>query len=209
MLMDKISPIRTRAQQRSAHENRPTRAEAEEAVRTLIRWAGDDPDREGLQETPPRVALAFEDWFSGYAEDPVEHLNRTFEEVGGFDELILLRATPFQSTCEHHMAPITGHVHIGYLPDQRVVGISKLGRLVDVYAKRLQIQERLTAEIADTLNTVLRPRGVAVVVEATHQCMTTRGVRKHGVSMVTRRMLGAFRDDTALRQEFLAAISVR
>jgi GTP cyclohydrolase I len=207
--MDKLSSIRTRAPRDIPNENRPTRAEAEEAVRTLIRWAGDDPDREGLRETPPRVALAYEDWFSGYAEDPVEHLSRTFEEVGGFDELVLLRAIPFQSTCEHHMAPINGHVHIGYLPDQRIIGISKLGRLVDVFAKRLQIQERLTAEIADTLNTVLQPRGVAVLVEATHQCMTTRGVRKHGVSMVTRRMLGAFREDTAMRQEFLAAVGVR
>ncbi|MBV9078001.1 MAG: GTP cyclohydrolase I FolE [Methylobacteriaceae bacterium] len=186
--------------------SRPTQAEAEEAVRTLIRWAGDDPAREGLAETPARVARAYKDWYSGYDQEPAEYLRRTFEEVGGYDEIVVLRAIPFESHCEHHMAPIIGEVHVGYLPNRRVVGISKLARLVDAYARRLQIQERLTAEIADTLQEVLQPRGVAVVVEATHECMTTRGVGKRGVAMVTSRMLGAFRNNPATRQEFLAAI---
>jgi GTP cyclohydrolase I len=184
----------------------PSREEAEEAIRTLIRWAGDDPKREGLAETPARVVRAFSDWFSGYAQDPAEYLRRTFEEVGGYDEIVILKSIPFESHCEHHMAPIIGEVHVGYLPHQRVVGISKLARLVDAYARRLQIQERLTAEIADTLQEVLQPRGVAVVVESTHECMTTRGVHKRGVSMVTSRMLGAFRDNPATRREFFAAI---
>jgi GTP cyclohydrolase I len=186
--------------------SRPSRAEAEEAIRTLLRWAGDDPDREGLLDTPARVVRAYEDWFSGYARDPEALLLRTFEEVGGYDEIVVLRDIPFESHCEHHMAPIIGQVHVGYLPSDRVVGISKLARLVDAYARRLQVQERLTAEIADTLDRVLQPRGVAVVVEATHECMTTRGVHKRGVAMVTSRMLGAFRDNPATRQEFLAAI---
>jgi GTP cyclohydrolase I len=184
----------------------PSREEAEQAIRTLIRWAGDDPGREGLADTPARVVRAFSDWFSGYAQDPAEYLRRTFEEVGGYDEMVILKSIPFESHCEHHMAPIIGEVHVGYLPHRRVVGISKLARLVDAYARRLQIQERMTAEIADTLQEVLQPRGVAVLVESSHECMTTRGVHKRGVSMVTSRMLGAFRDDPATRREFFAAI---
>jgi GTP cyclohydrolase I len=185
---------------------RPSREEAEDAVRTLIRWAGDDPRREGLTDTPARVVRAFSDWFSGYDQDPAGYLRRTFEEVGGYDEIVVLRGIPFESHCEHHMAPIIGEVHVGYLPHNRVVGISKLARLVDAYSRRLQIQERLTAEIADTLQEVLQPRGVAVLVESSHECMTTRGVHKRGVSMVTSRMLGAFRDNPATRREFFAAI---
>ena len=187
---------------------RPTRAEAEEAIRTLLRWAGDDPAREGLRDTPERVVRAYEEWFAGYDEDPIELLKRTFEEVGGYDEIVLLRDIRFTSHCEHHMAPIIGRVHIGYLPDRRVVGISKLARLVEVYAKRLQIQERLTAEIADSLEAVLKPQGVAVVVEASHECMTTRGVRQADVRMVTSRMLGVFRDNPATRHEFLSAVGL-
>ena len=187
---------------------RPTRAEAEEAIRTLIRWAGDDPAREGLRDTPERVVRAYEEWFAGYDDDPLELLERTFEEVGGYDEIVLLRDIRFVSHCEHHLAPIIGRVHIGYLPDKRVVGISKLARLVEVYAKRLQIQERLTAEIADSLTEVLKPQGVAVVVEASHECMTTRGVRQADVRMVTSRMSGVFRDNPATRHEFLSAIGL-
>ena len=187
-------------------DDRPSQAEAEEAIRTLLRWAGDDPEREGLRDTPGRVARAYGDWFSGYAQDPEDLLQRTFEEVGGYDEIVVLREIPFESHCEHHMAPIIGHVHVGYLPGNRVVGISKLARLVDAFSRRLQVQERMTAEIADTLDRVLKPRGVGVVVEATHECMTTRGVHKRGVSMVTSRMLGAFRDNAATRHEFLASI---
>ena len=182
---------------------KPTRAEAEEAIRTLIRWAGDNPDREGLKDTPSRVVRAYEEWFSGYAEEPGALLQRTFEEVGGYDEIVILRDIAFHSYCEHHMAPISGKAHIGYLPNNRVVGISKLARLVNAFARRLQVQERLTAEIADTLEAVLQPHGVGVVIQATHQCMTTRGVQKHGASMVTSRMLGAFRTNPATRQEFL------
>jgi GTP cyclohydrolase I len=189
--------------------NRPSRAEAENAVRTLIRWAGDDPDREGLKATPSRVARAYEEWFGGYDEDPREYLKRTFEEVAGYDEIVLLRDVRFVSHCEHHMAPIIGRVHIAYLPRNRVVGISKLIRLVDAYAKRLQVQERLTAEIASCLDSVLKPHGVAVVVEGAHECMTTRGVRRNEVTMVTSRMLGVFRDQPETRQEFLAAIELR
>ena len=185
---------------------RPSQAEAEDALRTLIRWAGDDPDREGLRETPARVARAFSEWYAGYDVDPAAYLRRTFEEVGGYDEMVILKAIPFESHCEHHMAPIIGEVHIGYMPNQRVVGISKLARLVDAFAKRLQIQERLTAQIADTLQDVLKPKGVAVVVDSTHECMTTRGVHKRGVSMVTSRMLGAFRNNPATRREFFSAI---
>jgi GTP cyclohydrolase IA len=188
-------------------EKRPSRGEAEQAVRTLIRWAGEHPEREGLLDTPRRVVRAYEEWFEGYDQDPVEILQRTFEEVGGYDEIVVLRDIPFQSCCEHHMAAIQGTVHVGYLPRSRVVGISKLARVVDAYARRLQVQERLTAQIADTIDEVLKPRGVAVVVKATHACMSTRGVRKHGVSMVTSRMLGAFREDPATRQEFLTAIA--
>jgi GTP cyclohydrolase I len=188
-------------------EKRPSRGEAEQAVRTLIRWAGEHPEREGLLDTPRRVVRAYEEWFKGYDQDPVEILQRTFEDVGGYDEIVVLRDIPFQSCCEHHMAAIQGTVHVGYLPRSRVVGISKLARVVDAYARRLQVQERLTAQIADTIDEVLKPHGVAVVVKATHACMSTRGVRKHGVSMVTSRMLGAFREDPATRQEFLTAIA--
>jgi GTP cyclohydrolase I len=188
---------------------RPSRAETEDAVRTLIRWAGDDPGREGLRETPARVARAYEEWFAGYAEDPEDLLQRTFEEVAGYDEIVLLRDIRFVSHCEHHMATITGRAHIGYLPRNRVVGISKLARLVEVYARRLQIQERMTAEIANTLDRVLNPFGVAVVVEGTHGCMTSRGVEQVQASMVTSRMLGAFRDNPETRQEFLSAIDLR
>lgn len=185
---------------------RPSRAEAEAAIRTLILWAGDDPDREGLVDTPKRVVKAYEEWFAGYATDPVDMLQRTFEEVHGYDEVVVLRDIRFESYCEHHLAPIIGKAHIGYLPNERVIGISKLARLVDAYAKRMQIQEKMTAQIANCLDEVLRPRGVAVVIEATHQCMTTRGVHRPGVAMVTSRMLGAFRDDTETRREFLALI---
>ena len=190
-------------------EPRPSRAEAEAAVRTLLRWTGDDPDREGLRSTPSRVVRAYEEWFSGYNDDPREYLKRTFEETGGYDEVVVLRDIRFESHCEHHLAPIIGRVHIGYLPRNRVVGISKLARLVDVFARRLQIQEKMTAEIAACLDAVLKPHGVAVVTEAAHQCMTTRGVHKPGVSMVTSRMLGVFRDHAETRQEFLAAIGMR
>ena len=188
---------------------RPSRGEAEAAVRTLIRWAGDDPDRQGLAGTPGRVARAYEEWFSGYAEDPRDYLSRTFDEVAGYDEIVVLRDIAFESHCEHHLAPIIGRAHIGYLPRHRVVGISKLARLVDVYARRLQIQEKMTAEIASCLDVVLKPFGVAVVIEAVHQCMTTRGVHKTGVSMVTSRMLGVFRKHEETRQEFLSAIKLR
>ena len=188
---------------------RPSRAEAEQAVRTLIRWAGDDPDREGLVETPARVARAYEQWFAGYAEEPEEVLQRTFEEVAGYDEMVLLRGIRFESHCEHHMAPIIGRAHIGYLPNNRVVGVSKLARLVEVYAKRLQIQERITAEIANTLERVLQPIGVAVVIEGIHGCMTSRGVSQRDATMVTSRMLGVFRDQPETRHEFLSAIDLR
>lgn len=181
-------------------------AEAEEAVKTLIRWIGDDPKREGLLETPARVLRAYGEWFAGYGDDPAEHLARTFEEVGGYDEPVLLRAIPFRSCCEHHMAPITGVAHISYLPAARVVGISKLARVVDGFAKRLQIQERMTAEIAGAIDEVLQPRGVGVVIEANHACMSSRGVHKHGASLVTSRMIGVFKDDPVIRSEFLASI---
>jgi GTP cyclohydrolase I len=188
---------------------RPSRAEAEEAVRTLIRWAGDNPGRSGMVATPARVARAYEEWFAGYREDPREYLSRTFEEVAGYDEIVVLRDIPFVSHCEHHLAPIIGRAHIGYLPRKRVVGISKLARLVDVYARRFQIQEKMTAEIAGCLVNVLKPFGVAVVVEGAHQCMTTRGVHKPGVTMVTSQMLGVFRKNSETRQEFLSAINLR
>ena len=188
---------------------RPTRAEAEDAIRVLLRWAGDDPAREGLLDTPARVARGYEEWFSGYHTDPVSLLERTFEETDGYDEIVLLRDIRLESTCEHHMAPIIGRVHVGYLPHRRVVGISKLARVVDAYAKRLQIQEKMTAQIANTIQDVLQPRGVAVVIEAAHQCMTTRGVHKTGVTMVTSRMLGAFRDDPSTRRELLSMINER
>jgi len=189
--------------------HRPSRVEAERAVATLIRWAGEDPGREGLIDTPARVARAYEEWFAGYGEDPEQLLQRTFEEVAGYDEMVLLRDIRFVSHCEHHMAPIVGRVHIGYLPRNRVVGISKLIRLVEVFARRLQIQERITAEIANTLDRVLQPQGVAVVVEGTHGCMTSRGVNQAAATLVTSRMLGVFRDRPETRQEFLAAIELR
>lgn len=190
-----------------AASQKPTRAEAEEAVRTLLRWAGDDPKREGLLATPDRVVRAYEEIFHGYAEDPVKLLQGGFEEIGGYDEMVTLRDIRLESHCEHHMMPIIGKVHLAYLPHNRVVGISKLARVIEVYAKRLQIQEKLTAEIANALNDVLRPRGVGVVVEAVHHCMTTRGVHKPGVAMVTSQMLGAFREDARTRKEFLAMIT--
>ena len=188
---------------------RPTREEAEEAVRVLLRWAGDNPDREGLLGTPDRVVRSYEEFFAGYQDDPAEILKRTFEEVEGYDEVVMLRDIRLESYCEHHMVPIIGRVHIGYLPDKRVVGISKLARVVDAFAKRLQIQEKLTAQIANTLQDVLQPRGVAVVIEAAHQCMTTRGVHKSDVAMVTSRMLGACRDNGETRREFLSMIGHR
>ena len=186
--------------------SRPSVAEAEDAVRTLLRYAGDDPAREGLRDTPSRVVRAYDEFFAGYATDPVEFLSRTFEEVDGYDEMVVLRDIRFESHCEHHMAPIIGKAHVAYLPDRRVVGISKLARLVEAYAKRLQIQEKMTAQIANTLDEVLKPKGVAVVIEAAHQCMTTRGVHKPGVTMVTSRMIGVFRDNMSTRREFLAII---
>jgi GTP cyclohydrolase I len=203
------SALRTLRKSPNSDASQPSRTQAEAAVRTLIRWAGDDPDREGLEDTPARVARAYKEWFSGYGEDPKALLQRTFEEVDGYDEVIVLRDIRFESHCEHHMAQIIGRVHIGYLPRNRVVGISKLARLVEAYAKRLQIQERLTAQIANTLNQVLKPYGVAVVVEAAHGCMTTRGVHKSTASLVTSRMLGVFRRQAQTRQEFLAALDLR
>ena len=185
---------------------RPTRQEAQAAIRTLIRWAGDDPDREGLRDTPARVARAYGEWFAGYGADPDEMLRRTFEEVEGYDEMVVLRDIPFESYCEHHLAPIIGRVHVGYLPDAKVVGISKLARVVDAYARRLQVQEKMNAQIANCIQHVLEPKGVAVVIEASHQCMTTRGVHKPGVTMVTSTMLGAFREDARTRREFLNMI---
>src|SRR3954471_12890743 len=201
-------PVKSKTMAKAGKDgsSRPARAEAEAAVRTLIRWAGEDPQREGLLATPSRVARAYEEWFGGYDVDPREFLLRTFEEVAGYDEVVVLKNIRFESHCEHHMAPIIGRVHVGYLPRKRVVGISKLARLVDVYAKRMQVQEKMTAEIASCLNTVLKPFGVAVIVEAAHECMTSRGVHKSTVSMVTSRMLGAFRTNVETRQEFLAAI---
>ena len=206
--MNIVTPASPRAASRSS-EDRPTREQAEAAVRTLLRWAGDDPDREGLRDTPSRVTRAYQEFFVGYDTDPVAVLERTFEETDGYDEIVLLRDIRLESTCEHHMAPIIGRVHVAYLPHRRVVGISKLARVVDAYAKRLQIQEKLTAQIANTIQDVLEPRGVAVVIEAAHQCMTTRGVHKPGVTMVTSRMLGAFRDDPTTRRELLAMIGNR
>ena len=202
--MNIVSPIARAAT--VASTGRPTREEAEAAVRTLLRWAGDDPTREGLLETPARVARAYEEFFSGYEIDPVALLERTFEETDGYDEIVLLRDIRLESHCEHHIVPIIGRAHVAYLPHHRVVGISKLARVVDAYARRLQIQEKLTAQIANTIQQVLEPRGVAVVIEAAHQCMTTRGIHKSGVTMVTSRMLGAFRDDPTTRREVLAMI---
>jgi len=199
----------TRRPAPATSEPRPSRAEAEAAIRLLLRWAGDDPTREGLVDTPARVARAYEEFFAGYEVDPVALLERTFEETDGYDEIVLLRDIRLESHCEHHMVPILGRAHVAYLPHRRVVGISKLARVVEAYSKRLQIQEKLTAQIANTIQHVLEPRGVAVVIEAAHQCMTTRGVHKPGVTMVTSRMLGSFRDNTDTRRELLAMIGNR
>ena len=185
---------------------KPSRKQAEEAIHTLLLWAGEDPRREGLLDTPKRVARAYEDWFSGYRDDPVTYLERTFEEVDGYDEMIVLRDITFESHCEHHMAPIIGKAHVGYLPRNKVVGISKLARVVEAFARRFQVQEKMTAQIANCIEDVLKPKGVGVVIEATHQCMTTRGVHKSGVSMVTSQMLGGFRKDARTRAEFLRMI---
>ncbi len=190
-------------------DGRPSRDQAEKAVRTLLLWAGEDPEREGLADTPKRVARAYEDWFSGYQEDPVRFLKRTFEEVDGYDEMIVLRDIEFESHCEHHMAPIIGRAHVGYLPTNKVVGISKLARVVDAFARRFQVQEKMTAQIANCIRDVLNPKGVGVVIEAEHQCMTTRGIHKSGVTMVTSQMLGLFRKDARTRAEFLRMIDAR
>ncbi len=197
--------VATEERQRNANE-RPSRKEAEDAVRTLLRWAGDDPNREGLLGTPDRVVRAYEEFFAGYEEDPVEILNCTFEETAGYDELVVLRGIRLESHCEHHVVPLIGVAHVAYLPKNRVVGISKLARVVEAYAKRLQIQEKLTAQIANAIDTVLEPLGVAVVIEAAHQCMTTRGIRKPGVDMVTSRMLGVFRDNPETRRALIGKI---
>ena len=202
--MNIVTPVARAAT--AATIDRPTREEAEEAVRTLLRWAGDDPTREGLMDTPGRVVRAYEEFFAGYDVDPVALLERTFEETDGYDEIVLLRDIRLETHCEHHVVPILGRAHVAYLPYRRVVGISKLARVVEAYAKRLQIQEKLTAQIANTIQDVLEPRGVAVVIEAAHQCMTTRGVHKSDVTMVTSRMLGAFRDNGETRREFLTMI---
>ena len=193
----------------AARRAKVNKAQAEDAVRTLLRWAGEDPDREGLLETPKRVVEAYSDWFSGYAIDPRAYLKRTFEEMGGYDEMVVLRDIEFESHCEHHMAPIIGRAHVGYLPTTKVVGISKLARVVDVFARRFQVQEKMTAEIARCINDVLQPRGVGVVIEAAHECMTTRGVHKRGVSMITSKMLGSFRTDARTRSEVLTFIDIR
>jgi GTP cyclohydrolase I len=185
---------------------RPSRKQAEDAISTLLLWAGEDPAREGLIDTPKRVARAYEDWFSGYKDDPVSFLKRTFEEVDGYDEMIVLRDIAFESHCEHHMAPIIGKAHIGYLPNNKVVGISKLARVVEAFARRFQVQEKMTAQIANCIGDVLKPKGVGVVIEAVHQCMTTRGIRKSNVSMVTSQMVGLFRTDARTRAEFLRMI---
>ena len=187
--------------------NKPNRADVEAAFQTIIRWTGDDPNRDGLKETPARVTRAFEEFFRGYSEDPEAILQKTFEEIEGYDEMIVLRGIRFESHCEHHMAPIIGRAWVGYIPNGRVVGISKLARVVDSFAKRLQIQEKMTAQIANTIQKVLEPEGVAVVIKAEHHCMTTRGVLKHGTDMVTSRMLGVFRDNAITRQEFLALVT--
>ena len=201
------SPAPLQADDTTSAIIRPNRAEAEAAVRTLLLWAGDNPDREGLIDTPARVARAYEEFFAGYGSDPVEMLARSFEETDGYDEMVVLRDIRLESHCEHHMVPIIGKAHIAYLPNGRVVGISKLARVIETYAKRLQIQEKLTAQIANTIESVLKPKGVAVVIEAAHQCMTTRGIHKTGVSMVTSRMLGEFRTNDATRREFLSIIA--
>ena len=188
---------------------KPSRQQAEDAVRTLLLWAGEDTRREGLVDTPKRVALAYEDWFSGYKVNPVEYLQRTFEEVDGYDGMIVLRDIEFESHCEHHMAPIIGRAHVGYLPNHKVVGISKLARVVEAFARRFQVQEKMTAQIANCVQDVLQPKGVGIVIEATHQCMTTRGIHKSAVTMVTSQMLGTFRKDARTRDEFLRMIEAR
>ena len=195
---------------RPAKSTKPTvsREQAEDAVRILLRWAGEDPAREGLLDTPKRVVNAYGDWFSGYEVDPADYLRRTFEQVAGYDQVIVLRDIEFESHCEHHMAPIIGRAHVGYLPTDKVVGISKLARVVDSFARRFQVQEKMTAEIANCIHDVLKPRGVGVVVEAAHQCMTTRGVHKTRVSMITSQMLGTFREDARTRAEFLRFIDI-
>jgi GTP cyclohydrolase I len=193
---------------KSTKQSAVTQAQAEDAVRVLLRWTGDDPTREGLIDTPKRVANAWKDWCSGYAEDPAEELRRTFEEVAGYDEMVVLRDIEFSSHCEHHMAPIIGRAHVGYLPTNRVVGISKLARVVEIYARRLQVQEKMTSQIAHCINQVLKPRGVGVVIDASHECMTTRGVNKTGVSMISSQMLGTFRTDARTRSEFLRFIDI-
>ena len=185
---------------------KPSRKQAEDAVRTLLLWAGEDTRREGLVDTPKRVALAYEDWFSGYKENPVAYLERTFKEVDGYDEMIVLRDIAFESHCEHHMAPIIGRAHVGYLPNYKIVGISKLARVVEAFARRFQVQEKMTAQVANCIQNVLQPKGVGVVIEATHQCMTTRGIHRPGTFMVTSRMLGGFRTDPRTRREFLTMI---
>src|SRR5580658_527884 len=190
-------------------DNGVTQEQAEEAVRTLLRWSGEDPQREGLLDTPKRVVKAYRDWFSGYETDPADYLRRTFKEVAGYDEMVVLRDIEFESHCEHHMAPIIGRAHVGYMPTNRVVGISKLARVVEGYARRFQVQEKLTAQIAGCITEVLKPRGVGVVIDAVHQCMTTRGVHKRGVSMITSRMTGTFREDARTRAEFLRFIDIR
>lgn len=183
--------------------SRPSRKEAEQAIRVLLNWVGDDPDREGLKATPERVVRAYEEWFSGYKNDPVEYLRRTFSEVDGYDEMVVLRDIGFESHCEHHMAPIIGKVHVGYLPDKKIVGISKLARVVETYSRRLQVQETMTSQIAHCIQDVLKPKGVGVIVEGVHQCMTTRGIHKPGVAMITSQLLGQFRSDPRTRSEFL------
>ncbi len=194
---------------RKPKHRRPSRKQAEEAVNTLLLWAGEDPRREGLVDTPARVARAYEDWFSGYKEDPVAFLTRTFQEVDGYDEMIVLRDIEFESHCEHHMAPIIGHAHVGYLPNHKVVGISKLARVVEAFARRFQVQEKMTAQVANCIWDVLSPKGVGVVIEASHLCMTTRGIHKSNVSMVTSQMLGTFRKDARTRSEFLRMIDAK
>ena len=192
----------------AGHADKPSRAEAEAAVRTLIRWAGDDPTRPGLQETPARVTRAYEEWFSGYGQKPEAPLERTFDEIAGYTGPVELRDIPLRTFCEHHMAAIKGKVHIAYVPADGAVGISKLVRVVEAFARRLQIQERLTDNIASAIGESLEPRGVAVVIEAEHACMTSRGVRSYGTKMVTKRMLGVYGDDSALRREFLSSLGL-
>ena len=204
--MSKIKPIKGLPV--SANDGtKPARSDVEAAFKTIIRWAGDDPSRPGLLETPKRVTKAFEEWFKGYSEDPEAMLQKTFEEIEGYDEMVILRGIPFESHCEHHMAPIIGKAWVAYIPTGRVVGISKLARVVDAFAKRLQIQEKMTAQIANVIESVLQPQGVAVVIKATHHCMTTRGVHKHDVDMVTSKMTGVFKDNAMTRQEFLGLVA--